>query len=408
MKWFDFHEGRVGLGHCWTAAEVRREVEAVFEAFGPALPPPEAAVLIKPNLNNDVPALMGNSTDLRVLRALLELLADRGHRDLTIADGANVGMERREIDGFARLRVDRLARRHGARLIDINRSEGREVSLETGPTQIGKDVLDAPFLIAVPKLKTHAEAGLSMTTKLWVGSVVAQHKRDVHVDLLRNIAALGSIVRPHLVLMDLLVGMEGRGPGDGTPFRMDGVAASLDPWLLDLVVARLAGYRWDALEYLVHGRDLGYFPPDMPDRVERIVPVRRPIEPAPPRGLLAPLSEHRLLQPLKMLVRPMVDHPFVSRTAYALGVIQDRYQRQEDEVRGFERIDDGCTECGRCSDVCPDGIPWQDIGAAERGEGCLGCLYCYWICPTRAIELQGEQGYLEDQIDRYKSMIEQL
>ena len=408
MKWFDFYEGRVGLGHCWTAAEVRREVEAVFETFGPRLPPPTSAVVIKPNLNNDVPALMGNSTDLRVLCALLEVLADRGHRDVTIADGPNVGMERREIDGFARLRIDRLARRHGARLIDINRSEGHPVSLETGPTQICRQVLDAPFLIAVPKLKTHAEAGLSMATKLWVGSVVAQHKRDVHVDLSRNIATLGSIVKPHLVLMDLLVGMEGNGPGDGTPFRMDSVAASLDPWLLDLVVARLAGQRWDSLEYLVHARDLGYFSPDLPDRIEPIVPIRRPIHPAPPRGFLAPLSEHRLLRPLKMMIRPIVDHPWISRAAYALGVIQDRYQRDDDRVTRFDRIDDVCTACGRCSDVCPDGIPREDIGTAERGEGCLRCLYCFWTCPSRAIELQGQLGYLESQIDRYKPMIEQL
>jgi len=408
MKWFDFHEGRVGLGHCWTAAEVRREVEAVFETFGPRLPPPESAVLVKPNLNNDLPALMGNSTDLRVLRALLELLAERGHRDVTIADGANVGMERREIDGFARLRVDRLARRHGARVVDINRSEGHPVSLETGPTAIGREVLDAPFLIAVPKLKTHAEAGLSMTTKLWVGSVVAQRKRDVHVDLLRNIAALGSIVRPHLVLMDLLVGMEGNGPGDGTPFRLDGVAASRDPWLLDLVVARLAGYRWDALQYLVHARDLGYFPPDLPDRVAKLVPVRRPIEPAPPRSLFAPLSEHRLLRPLKMMIRPVVDHPLVSRTAYKLGVIQDRYERTDDRISRFHRIGNACTECGRCGDVCPDGIPWQEIGSAERCENCLGCLYCFWICPTRAIRLEGELGYLEAQIELHKPLIEQL
>jgi uncharacterized protein (DUF362 family)/Pyruvate/2-oxoacid:ferredoxin oxidoreductase delta subunit len=408
MKWYDFFEGRVGVGHAWTAAEVRAVVEAVFEQLGSRLPASDAAVVIKPNLNNDLPALVGNCTDLRVLQALLEVLRDRGHTDITVADGSNVGMERRNIDTFGRLRVDRLARRFGARTLDLNRTEGRDVALETGTTSVAREILDAPFLVALPKLKTHAEAGLSMATKLWMGAVVAQRKRDVHADLLRNLPTLASAIHPHLILLDALVGMEGNGPGDGLPFRMETLVASTHPWLLDLTTARLAGFPWRSLGYLVHARDAGRFPADLPDRVEQHIPVRRPIQPPPPRSLLAPLSEHRFLRPLKLAIRPVVDHPVVSRTAYSLGVIQDRYVRDDDGVTGVVRQHDPCTECGRCGEVCPDAIAWQDIGTAERGQGCLGCLYCHWICPTRAIELQGDTGYMQAHLDRYKSLVEGL
>ncbi len=408
MKWYDFFEGRVGVGHAWTAAEVRAVVEAAFEQLDPQLPRPGTAVVIKPNLNNDLPALVGNCSDLRVLQALLEVLRDRGHADITVADGSNVGMERREIDTFGRLRVDRLARRFGARTLDLNRTEGRDVALETGTTSVAREILDAPFLVAVPKLKTHAEAGLSMATKLWMGAVVAQRKRDVHVDLLRNLPTLAAAIHPHLILLDALVGMEGNGPGDGLPFRMETLVAATNPWLLDLATARLAGFPWHSLCYLVHARDAGRFPPDLPDRVSQRIPVRRPIQPAPPRSMLAPLSEHRLLRPLKLAIRPVVDHPVVSRTAYSLGVIQDRYVRADDAVTGFVRRDDPCTECGRCAEVCPDAVPWEDIGTTERGQGCLGCLYCHWICPTRAIELQGDAAYMQAHLDRYKTLVEGL
>jgi len=408
MKWYDFFEGRVGVGHAWTADEVRVAVEAVFEQFGPRLPRPGTEVVIKPNLNNDLPALVGNCTDLRVLQALLEVLVDRGHDRITLADGSNVGMERRDIDTFGRLRVDRLARRFGARTLDLNRTQGRDVTLETGTTSVAREILDAPFLIAVPKLKTHAEAGLSMATKLWMGAVVAQRKRDVHADLLRNLPTLAAAIHPHLILLDALVGMEGNGPGDGLPFRMETLVAATNPWLLDLATARLAGFPWDQLCYLVHARDAGRFPPDLPDRVEALIPVRRSIQPPPPRSFLAPLSEHRLLRPLKLAIRPVVDHPVVSRTAYSLGVIQDRYGHDDDGVTGFVRRDDPCTECGRCGEVCPDSVPWRDIGTVERGQGCLGCLYCHWICPTRAIDLQGDAGYMTAHLDRYKPLVEGL
>ncbi len=408
MRWYEFDEGRVGIGHAWTVAAVRQRIEEVFDALGDRLPASDEAVLIKPNLNNDLPPLTGNATDLRVLAGLLAVLRDRGHRDLTLADGHNVGMERRGIDGFSRLRVDRLARRFGARTLDLNRTEGRSVPLATGSTQVAREVLDAPFLIAVPKIKTHAEAGLSLAMKLWVGAVVAQHKRDVHVDLARNIAALGRAIRPHLILLDGLVGMEGNGPGDGTPFRMDTLLASRHTGLLDVAAARLVDHPVDRIPPLTRAIEAGDLAADLPARVAQVLPVRRVIEQAPPRSWLAPLSEHRLLRPLKLAIRPFVDSPAVSGTAYRLGVIQDRYQLEDDQITSFFRREGLCTRCGRCAEVCPMEIPWEDIGSREQGQGCLTCLACYWICPTGALETAGRRGYLEAHVRRYKHRIGRL
>ena len=408
MKWFGFDEGRVGIGHAWTARSVRARIAEIFETLGDRLPPAGEPVVVKPNLNNDLPPLSGNATDLRVLAALLAILKDRGHGAITLADGSNVGMERRGIDGFRRLRVDRLARHYGARTVDLNRSEGREVALATGPTQVARLVLDAPFLIAVPKIKTHAEAGLSLSMKLWVGSVVAQHKRDVHVDLARNIAALGRAIRPHLILLDGLVGMEGNGPGDGSPFRMETLMASRHGGLLDVAAARVVDLPVARVPALVRAIEAGDIAADLPERVAAAIPARRAIDPAPPRGVLAPLSEHRLLRPLKLAVRPFVDHPAVSGTAYRLGVIQDRYSAEDDEVTSFFRREGLCTRCGRCEEACPMSIPWERIGAQEQGQRCISCLSCFWICPTNAIQTAGRRGFMEAHVQRYKKAIGRL
>jgi uncharacterized protein (DUF362 family)/ferredoxin len=406
VRWYELAEGQVGVGHAWTASAVRREVEDALETLGPALPSPDTPVLIKPNLNNDLPALMGNATDLRVLQALLEALADRGHSDLTLADGSNVGIERRGIDSFRRLRVDRLARRHGVQLLDLNRAEGVELPLVHGVTRVARQVLEAPFLLAVPKLKTHAEAGLSLTMKGWVGAVVGQHKRDMHRDLPAHIARLSRQIRPHLILLDGLVGMEGNGPGDGRPFRMDLLVAGTDAPSVDLATARLVGMPWRQLPALVQAVEAGDLAADLPARVEATFPVRRPIDPAPPRNVLARAAEHKLLRPLKLAVRPVVDLPAVSGTAHRLGVIQDRYDRDDDQVDSFYRKEGLCNRCGKCAEVCPDTVPWEDIGSKERGRHCLVCLYCFWVCPTGAIALEGDLGYLRAQIGRYKKLVE--
>jgi len=405
VKWTGFEEGRLGIGHAWAVASVRREIASVFDELGGELPPAGEPVLVKPNLNNDLPPLTGNATDLRVLAALLSVLRDRGHGDITVADGHNVGMERRGIDGFRRLRVDRLARHFGARILDLNRVEGREVELAVGSTRVAREVLDAPFLISVPKIKTHAEAGLSLSMKIWVGAVVGQHKRDVHRDLARNIAALAGVIRPHLILMDALVGMEGNGPGDGTPFRMETLLASRHTHLMDLAAAQLVGFPWEQVPALVRAAEAGDFAADLPARVAEGVPLRRAIEPPPPRSPLAPLSEHRLLRPIKLAVRPFVDHPAVAGAAYRAGVIQDRYQAEDDEITSFFRREGYCTRCGRCAEVCPMEIPWEDIGSREQGQRCLTCLSCYWICPTPAMEIAGRKGFLEAHVRRYKKLI---
>lgn len=408
MKWTAFDEGRVGIGHAWDVASVRGQIEATFAALGDALPAPGEPVLVKPNLNNDLPPLTGNATDLRVLAGLLAVLRDRGHGDITVADGHNVGMERRGIDGFRRLRVDRLARHFDARVLDLNRVDGREVELAVGSTRIAREVLDAPFLIAVPKIKTHAEAGLSLSMKIWVGAVVGQHKRDVHRDLARNVAALARVIRPHLVLLDGLVGMEGNGPGDGTPFRMETLVAGRHPHLVDLAAARLVDFPWDRVPALVRAAEVGDFAADLPDRVRAAVPAVRTIEPPPPRSPLAPLSEHRFLRPLKLAVRPFVDHPAVSGAAYRAGVIQDRYQAEDDEITSFFRREGLCARCGRCAEVCPVEIPWEDIGSREQGQRCPTCLSCYWICPTASLEIAGRRGFLEAHIRRYKKLIGEI
>lgn len=408
MRWYEFAEGPVGVGHAWSASAVRRQVANALEILGPSLPPPDAPVLIKLNLNNDLPALMGNATDLRVLQALIEALADRGHSDLTLADGSNVGIERRGIDTFRRLRVDRLARRHGARMLDLNRAEGVQVPLVHGVTRVARQVLEAPFLVVVPKLKTHAEVGLSLAMKCWIGAVVGQHKRDMHRDLPAHIARLARQIRPHLVLLDGLVGMEGNGPGDGRPFRMDLLVAGTDAPSVDLATARLVGMPWQRLPALVRAVQDGDVAADLPARIEHTFPVRRAIDPAPPRNVLARAAEHKLLWPLKRAVRPVIDHPAVSGTAHRLGVIQDRYDRDDDQVNGFHRNEAYCTRCGRCAEVCPDAIPWEDIGGKERGRNCLMCLYCFWVCPTGAIALDGELGYLRAQIGRYKKLVERI
>ncbi len=82
---------------------------------------------------------------------------------------------------------------------------------------IGRFILDADVIIALPKLKTHSlmmtlatkimYGGVSGLTKVWYHSTYI--RRSAFADMLLDIL---EIILPDLVIMDGIVGMPGNGP----------------------------------------------------------------------------------------------------------------------------------------------------------------------------------------------------
>ena len=407
---FACDRGRVDVHEAWTTAEVFATIEQMLADWEHKLPASrDTDIVLKPNLNNDLVALTGNCVDLRVLGGLVEALQRRGYRNLTIADGSNVGVERRNISTFKRLRVAGLAEKYGVRIVDLNHDEGHEVVLHNGAQPaIAKTVLEAGFLISIPKVKTHCEAGLSCAMKNWVGIARGQDKRHMHYNLARNIFAINEVVLPDLILVDGLVGMEGNGPGDGEPFRFGRLVMSDNAFLNDLVVCRLVDMPVANVPYLAHAFAAGHLTDALATTVLAEVPVVRSIKRAPPRTKLAELSEKRSLLWLKEAVRPIVSQPKVAELAYKARIIQDVYSLDDDTLRVSARDDSKCGTCSRCVDFCPTGLSLAEIGVKTESPDCVQCLYCWWVCPQKAITLTGEPHAMQRQVNRYKAEIERI
>jgi uncharacterized protein (DUF362 family)/ferredoxin len=362
---------------------------------------PDAHILIKPNLNNDLSALTGNSTDLRVLAALLQALLARGYTHVTIADGPNIGTHRKGIDVFGRLGVQALARHFGAQLMDLNHAASVEVELITGPVRVGEICLQADYLISVPKIKTHAEAGMSCAIKNLMGCVVGTDKRLMHADLPANLVRLNEIIQPHLILVDGLVGMEGNGPGDGNPRRLDLLLAGTDAFLLDLCVARLVELDRDNIACLKIAREKGHIGDAAISQVDELEPVAH-LEPPPPRGLITRALDHRLLTSVRDLTRPIHGSETMRRLFYRLHIMQDVYEAEEAHIERLALNRQACDECGRCLAVCPTELPITNPGFDFwTSPDCLRCLQCAFVCPRNAITLEGNLGYLEAHLKRY-------
>jgi uncharacterized protein (DUF362 family)/ferredoxin len=405
----EISDARVDIHQAQTSKEASAVVEQILTDFADILPSDlNCRVVIKPNLNNDLVALTGNCTDLRILCPLIEGLQTRGYTNITLCDGSNVGIARRDIDTFKRLRVAALQERYGITLVDLNHTPGRRMPLHAGANpEVASIILDAEFLINVPKIKTHCEAGMSCACKNWVGINRGQDKRHMHYDLGKNIAQIAMEVPPDLIIVDGLVGMEGNGPGDGDPIKLGLIIGSNNPFINDLVVAHTISFPWEEINYLKYGLEFGAFTAADIAAVEQVVVPQYTMVRPPPRSILAVLSERRELEWLKLAVRPLIAIPAVTKLAYDAKIIQDVYTLEDDTITSVQRSPEAdCGTCTRCADVCPTHLDVQDIGVKTTAPDCINCLYCWFVCPDDTITLVGELNHLERQVERYRSVIQ--
>ena len=199
--------------------------------------------------------------------------------------------------------------------------------------------------------------------------------------------------------------MEGNGPGDGIPRRLDLLISGTNPYIVDLVCARLVGIDWRKIGYLVVAKEKGHIADKDIEVVDRQIAVLAHLEEPPPRGILAKLSDLRSLYWLKVLMRPLTSIPSVKTLAYKLNIVQDVYDIEDDEVKCVSKNAAVCDFCGKCAEYCPMGIEIEKIAETPPQGECIHCLYCFFVCPTEAFGLKGKMGFLGRYIEKYAAEI---
>jgi uncharacterized protein (DUF362 family)/ferredoxin len=355
------------------------------------------------------------------------LLKERGYRNIVIGEGTNSGFYRNKIGVISRLMVDRLAQHYGVEVLDLNHApETVDIPFENGVTaSVAKICAEAALFINLPVLKTHFENGMTVCLKNLMGCLVGQeNKKKTHQNLAANILNLNAAVKPHLHIVDALVAMEGLGPTRGTPKRLDLLLVGRDPFLLDLLGAAIAEFPWKDVRTLALAEKRGLL---TPEHFETVASMKASGELsgvmskfAPPKaGPLATFIHHPRRQKYFLAIRNTPFFTYLAGTKwfghllFKSGLRQDVFCKEDMRFEGLSldrarcRAGDGRRVCRVCRDFCPMGLD-PATAFSPRHPDCIDCLYCFMVCPERAMRFLGDMGFLEEQMRQYDALIRSL
>jgi uncharacterized protein (DUF362 family) len=142
-------------------------------------------------------------------------------------------------------------RENRIRFIDLNHDDVKYVSLRSRFTgmetlALPVELLQADFVVSMPKLKTHHWAGMTCGMKNFFGAVPGAvygwPKNVLHIRGIENsIVDLNATIRPSFAIVDAVTAMEGDGPIMGRPRHMGFIGMSTDVVALDATCARIIG-----------------------------------------------------------------------------------------------------------------------------------------------------------------------
>lgn len=174
-----------------------------------------------------------------------------------------------------------VAERTGVKVVNLSKEEGRDVGNDL-ISPLPNILLDADVFITLPVVKTHALTYFTGSLKNQWGCVPRFDRIALHYGLDWLLVDLHRILKPKLCIMDGIVGVEGRGPTNGKPRRLDIILGSRDGVALDATAARLVGLEPSHCQHLMMAAKagLGIFDEKDIEIDSDIVPDWEPFEPA--------------------------------------------------------------------------------------------------------------------------------
>jgi len=207
-----------------------------------------------------------------------------------------------------------------------------------------------------------------------MGCIPGRRKGEYHqriekpADFARMLVDLNMFLKPRLYIMDGIGAMEGNGPMNGDPKKMNALLLSTDPIALDATVCRLVNVNPEYSYTITMGKQAG-------------------------AGVYSSDEIALLGDDLNDLIAPDFNinrHPISNVRGSGVFMF--------DNDAGVEKpyiVDEKCQCCGVCIDVCPispKALDWRDGNKSKPPlydyNRCIRCFCCQELCPSGAISIK--------------------
>jgi uncharacterized protein (DUF362 family) len=233
-------------GH--TQCEIDDAVSKALDTLDYVLDDKIGLVVIKPNLCYYWDYSTGETTDPKVVSAVVDWIRQRIGKSISIVVVEADASAMRTKHVFKMLGFTKLSKEKNVKLVNLSEGEivDREVVVagEKHVLPVNKMLLDADFIINVPKLKFGRRVGLTCALKNMFGAIAKPKKHVYHNRLASIIVGVNKIVKSNVVLVDGIIGL------GKTPKKIGVIITSDDALAADFIGAKAIGIAPSRIGYL--------------------------------------------------------------------------------------------------------------------------------------------------------------
>ncbi len=218
-------------------------------------------VLIKVNFITTMTWDTGATTDPIVVEAIIQKLKELPVDIFVVESDATITNADKafEVTGMGEM-----CKRNSVQFLNL-RHEKNKVKIKIPNGETLKDItvpriVTESAIISAAKMKTHMATKVTLGMKNMFGLLPDKFKAKYHAKgISKVIVDINTVLKPHLTVIDGFVAMEGRGPTDGSPVKMDLIIAGKDPVATDATAARVMGIDPHEISHIrtAHQKSLG-------------------------------------------------------------------------------------------------------------------------------------------------------
>lgn len=362
---------KVGICACGTykEAEVLATVRKLFDSIGGIsnFIKKGMVVALKPNLLLPVKPETNATTHPEIVGAVGRLVIEAGANPIIVESPGgpyNKGILRK------------IYKKCG--LTDICTKYNIEINFDTSLKKVSVDkygrkrsfsilkpLVDADFIINLPKLKTHGMMAYTGAVKNMFGAIAGTEKATHHMNVpdydafASNMIDICLAADPDLTIMDAVEAMEGNGPSAGVTRKLGFLMISENPFLLDMAAHDIIGLKEEESYIMTQ---------------------------AAKRGI--PLKYEAVCDDIESFKVNDFDIPFKKGSRSRRNNLLN--SKIFTSIKSKPVVDKSiCIGCGICKRNCPaEVITMKDKKPEFDYNNCIRCYCCQELCPEHAISIK--------------------